>query len=213
MRQLASVILFFPFLIPVGCGSGRDGTQLRPIESAQAPLPRETAFGSLGDFKIGDFEGQIPFYLDGDLMVYLPLSGYPGKAFGPAYVLVMRLPHTGTTLYDSGMIVSSDFLHINPAQLDSKGRTFRFNYGVSGKPLVEQFSVGDKNYPPEAGRVFLIDLTADPPIVNQLLADLADLPIVHPGSSPSRDDLKAAVEKLSGKDKVIRDFVASIEKK
>jgi hypothetical protein len=213
MRHLTITLLFALLFLPLACSPAKDSGQQRPAETVTAPLSRSTEFGSLGYYKIGEFEAQVPFYIDGDLMVYWLLSGYPGKPFGPASALVMRLPHSGSTLFDSGVSVTSDSLEINPAQLDSKGRTFRFHYGVSGKPLMEQLSAGGKSYQPEAGRVFLIDLTADPPIVTQVRTDLTDVSVARPGGSPGMDELKAAVEKLASKDKAIRDFLASIEKK
>ncbi len=175
------------------------------------PQPRESSFGA-GKVATGGFEGRTPNYLDGDLMVYMPTSRYPGKSLGPAYVLVMRLNPGVPTLYDSGLGASDDYLEIAPAQTDVKGRTFRFWYKVSGKPPVESFSADGRSYKPDGGRVFLVDLTADPPRLTQVPIDVVDV-LPRPDQDPTLDELKAGVAKLAAKDKTIREFIARIEKK
>jgi hypothetical protein len=124
-------------------------------------------------------------------------------------------------LMDGGLGGASDYLQISPAQNDSKGRRFRFKYTVNiddrgeiirEKPPVEVFAAGGKNYKPEEGRLFLVDLTADPPAVSQVNVDVADA-LPRPDRDPSLDELKAAVEKLAANQKDVRDFVAACNKK
>jgi hypothetical protein len=216
MRRIVRLLLLV--LVPVAC--------TRAPEPGTSPAkdpspPRETFFGHLGTGKIGEFEGRLPCYRDGDLMVYVPMSGYPGKPLGPAYVLITRLNLAVPFLMDGGLNVASDNLQISPAQNDSKGGPFRFKYTVNidergeiirGKTPVEAFSVGGQNYKPEAGRVFLVDLNADPPTVSQVKVDVADV-LAHPDQDPSLEDLKGVVEKLAGMDKAVRDFVAACNKR
>jgi hypothetical protein len=68
MRRLLNSILFSVLLLPMACARSGDTGQKPP------PLPRETGFGHLGQSKTGEFEGRIPFYRDGDLMVYSRVS-------------------------------------------------------------------------------------------------------------------------------------------
>jgi hypothetical protein len=158
------------------------------------------------------FEGRVPFYRDGDLMVYLPVSGYPGKPLGAAYVLLTRLA-PGVAFHSGGGVGSDgDSLEISPAQRDSKGRLYRFKYRVSGKPLAEEFTADGRSYKPEAGRVFLLDLTADPPSLAQVPIDLTGV-LAHPYGDPTDEGMKASVQKLAEKSKVVRDFLDRIEKK
>ena len=235
MRRLMISILFSLLLFPAACNrSGNTGQQPQPEA-------RETNFGSGNRVKIGEFEGRAPSYRDGDLSVYMPLSGYPGKPPGLAVVLITRLAPISTTLHEDGVGGSSDHLVICPAQLDSKGRPFRFKYTVNidergeifrGKPALEAFSTGQINsqnppipgqkekidyadekfthYKPEAGRVFLLDLAADPPSVTQVQIGLEGV-LPRPSQDPTLDEMKAGVEKLAAKDKAVRDFLDRIE--
>ena len=214
MRPLLISILSSLLLLPVACNRSGDTGQ------KQQPASRETQFGDLGKNKIGEFEGRVPFYQDGNLMVYMPLSGYPGKPLGLAYVLITRLMPGVEVRSDGGLGGADDFLQISPAQLDSKGRLFRFKYTVNidesgniihGKPPMEKFSAGSQSYKAEAGRVFLVDLTADPPSVSQVQIDLVGV-LPRPGEDPTLDELKAGVEKLADKDKAVREFLARIDK-
>ena len=133
MRRHMISILLSLLVLPLSCNRPEEiGRQVQP-------QPRESSFGT-GNVATGGFEGRTPNYLDGDLMVYMPMSRYPGKSLGPAYVLVMRLNPGMPTLYDSGLGASDDYLEIAPAQTDVNGHTFRFWYKVSGKPPVEAFS-------------------------------------------------------------------------
>src|SRR5262249_28798106 len=150
------ILLLLPILA-VACQRSGD-TSERPATAG--PPPRETAFGLMGQVRNGtagrEFEGRLPFYRDGDLVVYLPVSGYPGKPLGAAYVLLTRLA-PGVAFHSEGRVGSDgDSLEISPAQLDSKGRIYRFEHRVHGQPLVEQFTAGGQSYKPEAGRVFLL---------------------------------------------------------
>jgi hypothetical protein len=227
-------ILFGMFLFPVACNqSGNTGQQ---------PEMRETSFGGGSRLRIGEFEGRAPSYRDGDLSVYMPLSGYPGKPLGLAFVLITRLAPISKNLYEDGLGGANDHLIICPAQFDSGGRPFRFKYSVGideggeifrGKPVPEAFAAGRINaqnppiagqpqksdhpaekftsYKPEAGRVFLLDLAADPPSVTQVNLALEDV-LPRPGQDdPTLDEMKAGVEKLAGKDKGVRDFLDRIE--
>jgi hypothetical protein len=213
MRQLLISILFSFLLLPVACNRTGDTGQ------KQQPASRQTQFGHLGDSKTGEFEGRVPFYQDGNLMVYMPLSGYPGKPLGLAYVLITRLMPGVEVRSDGGLGSADDFLQISPAQVDSKGRFFRFKYTVNiddsgnvihGTPPTERFSTDGQSYKPESGRVFLADLTADPPSVTQVQIDLAGV-LSRPGEDPTHDELKAGVEKLAGQDKAVREFLARID--
>ena len=108
-------------------------------------------------------------YRDGDLSVYMPLSGYPGKPLGLAFILITRLAPISTTLHEDGLGGANDHLIICPAQLDSRGHPFRFKYTVGidergeifrGKPPVpEAFVAGRINAqnPPVAGEIEKID--------------------------------------------------------
>lgn len=214
MRKLTVVALFFLLLLSVACN--------RPPDTPQPPLPRDTAFGHMGKLKFGEFEGRVPFYQDGDLRVYVPQSGYPGKALGPAYVLITRLAPGVPVLSEGGLGGANDFLVISPAQLDSKGRKFRFEYKVGGdgpnglwrpggKPPVEELSAAGQSYQPDAGRVFLLDLTPDPPSLTQVAIDVTGV-LARPDQDPTLEELKAGMEKLAGKDKAVRDFLNRIEK-
>jgi hypothetical protein len=205
MRQIVFSVLLSLLLLPIACN--------RSGNSAQRP--RQTAFGHMGKVKSGaagqEFEGRIPFFRDGDLKVYAPLSGYPGKPLGPAYILVMRLAPGAGSYLGGSLSTDGNSLEIGPVQKDSKDRDFRFTYRVSGKPPVEEFSAGGQTYKLEGGRVFLVHLTAEPPGISQVPVDLAGVP-ARPDQDPTLDELKAAVEKLASKDKTIRDFLAAMEK-
>jgi hypothetical protein len=235
MRRLTISTLFAVLLLPAACNrSDNSGQQAEPN-------PRETGYSSGSFYKIGQFEAGAPSYRDGDLNVYMPLSGYPGKPLGLAFVLITRLAPISTTLHEDGVGCASDHLVICPAQLDSKGRRFRFKCtaGIDekgeifrGTPVPEMFAAGQINpqnppavgqkgeidypaekftrYNPEAGRVFLLDLAADPPSVTQVKIALEDL-LHRPGQVPSLDEMKAGVEKLASKDKAVRDFLDRIE--
>jgi len=178
-------------------------------------------------------------------MVYMPLSAFPGKPLGPAYVLIMRLAG-GARLYQGGLSSANDFLQISPAMYDSAGRTFRFGYTVNiddrgqiirGKPPVEAFAAGllaapnpsvvapapsdggqhgviekATRYDPETGRVFLLDLTTDPPSVKQVRCDLNGA-LPHPNQNPSLEDMRAGVAKLAASDKAVREFLDKVGKR
>jgi hypothetical protein len=213
MRPTAIAVLLSVLLFCVACSRTVD-TSRPPGEPEDT---RETAFGHAGKIKLGaagqEFEGQVPFYRDGDLMVYVPLSGYPGKPLSPAYVLILRLARGAAFSLGSGVGSDGSSLWMSPTQFDSKGRDFPFSYKVSGKPLVEEFSAGERTYKLEDGRVFLVDLTADPPALTQVQSDVASLLEVHPDRDTTKEELKGAVEKLSSKEKAVRDFLAQIKKK
>jgi hypothetical protein len=237
MRRLMISILFSMLLFPVACNrSGNTGQQ--PQRE-----PRDTAFSGGNRMKNGEFEGRAPSYQDGDLSVYMPLSGYPGKPLGLAFVLITRLAPISTILNEDGVGGSNDHLVICPAQLDSKRRRFRFKYTVNiddergeifrGKPALEAFAAGQINsqnppapgqkekidhaaekftrYKPGDGRVFLLDLAADPPSVTQVQIDLADV-LPRPGVDLTLDEMKTGVAKLAAKDKGVRDFLDRIER-
>jgi hypothetical protein len=115
-----------------------------------------TASGHMGQVKGGDWEGRIPFYREGHLMVYAPQAGYPGKKLGPAFVLVMRLnPKVGWYL-GSGLSTDGSSLEISPVQKDRHGNDYRFIYTVTGSPPTEAFAVGGEEFGVEGGRVILV---------------------------------------------------------
>ena len=213
MRPLVLPILLLLPILPVACHRSGDASK-RP--ETTGPRPRETAFGHMGKVRSGaagrEFEGRVPFYRDGDLWVCAPVSGYPGKPLSPAYALLTRLDPGAAFHSEASVGSDGDSLEISPAQLDSKGRLYRFQYRVSGKPLAEAFSAGGRSYPPEGGRVFLLDLTADPPSLAQVPIDLTGV-MTHTYQDPTDQELKAGVQKLAERSKAVRDFLERIEKK
>ncbi len=54
------------------------------------------------------------------------------------------------------------------------GKRFEARYEVSSKQPVERFSAGEQTFTAEKGRVFLVDLTAEPPRIIQVKSDLRD---------------------------------------
>ena len=71
MRRYTISILFSLLVLPLACK--------RPEETGRQvqPQPRESSFGA-GRARMEGFEGRTPSYLEGDLMVYMPMSRYPG---------------------------------------------------------------------------------------------------------------------------------------
>jgi hypothetical protein len=201
MMRLAILGLVGLLLLAVSCS--RSGT---------AP-PHETASGTLGSVRTGGadwmFEGRAPYYRDGDLLVYVPQAAYPGRPLAPACVLVMRLVRGGPFYLGGGLTSDGRSLEISPVQQDGRGNEYRFAYKVAGDPLAERFEAGGRAFKPEDGRVFLVDLTADPPELTQVNADLAGL-FPHPDRDLGTDVLKAAVAKLSEREEAVRRFLGRI---
>jgi hypothetical protein len=172
---------------------------------------RMTASGSGGLVKAGPFEGRVPYYRQGHLMVYAPQSAYPGKKRGPACLLLFRLNPGSAWRLDSGLSTDGESLEISPAQEDRQGNEYRFTYTVKGDPPLEDFLAGGQHYQPENGRVFLIDLVVDPPIVRQIADDLAGL-FARPDATLSGQDLQRAVDQLASNHQEVADLLAILRK-
>lgn len=203
----------------VCCGGGLGGRWLvrrltQPsIEDIQNYIHDElTASGHMGYTHVGEWEGRVPVYRHGSLMVYAPQAGFPGKKMEPAFLLLMRLNRRVGWYLGSGLSCDGESLEISPVQRDRHGNDFRFLYLVKGSPPVETMTAGGAAYQPENGRVFLVDLTADPPHLVQLNHDLSAL-LPRSGEELTEGELKSAVERLKSRDPAASDFVDAIEKK
>jgi hypothetical protein len=174
-----------------------------------------TGAGHMGQVAVGvvgkEWRGYVPFYRDGPLMVYAPQAGFAGGPRGPAFVLVMRLQFGAPFEMGCGLGTDSQSLYVVPAQYDSKGREWRLRYLAEGEPVRESFSVGETNLDPNRGRVFLVDLTQDPPTIVQLKSDLVALFPPNQGDLNEKE-LRAVVTRLAAEHAELTAFLKEMGK-
>jgi hypothetical protein len=193
--------------------------RLTPEEEIRAFQRKEfeetTGSGHMGSVQSGivgkEWQGYVPFYRDGPLMVYAPQAGFAGGPRGPVFVLITRLQFGAPFQMASGITTDGQSVRIEPAQYDGKGQEWRFSYLAEGEPVRESFAVREAKYDPNKGRVFLLDLTQDTPTVRQLKSDLEPLFPARKGDL-TQQDLRAAVTKLATEHDEVKAFLQEMGK-
>jgi hypothetical protein len=224
MKRVLSVVVILLVVIggAIGCWflwEWAKKPRLTPEEEIRAWQRKEfeetTASGHMGSVELGtvgkEWKGYIPFYRDGPLMVYAPQAGFAGGPRGPAFVLITRLHFGAPFQMGSGLAADGQSVRIEPAQYDGKGREWRFSYVAQGDPVRESFTVREAKFDPGNGRVFLLDLTQDPPTVRQFKSDLVPLFPANKGDL-TMQDLRAVVTKLATDHDEVKAFLQEMGK-
>jgi hypothetical protein len=205
MSQRDAFLLLFLMLGIPGCGP----------QSAKAPaLPDVEQFGHLGKSKQGEYQCALPYWQKNNRVLFLGFAEYPGKPFGPAYFVVVGLPRDSKNI---SFNASPGIGHV-----DKPNAWIAIPQATTGGPSIEyqvlkdahkeHFKIGETGYDLAAGRVFLLDQAAKPPVVQQLKVDLAAL-FAGAGAEPSREVFSAALEKLRSEQQHARAFLDKLEGK
>lgn len=150
---------------------------------------------------------------------YTAFVGWPTKPAAynkPVFIILLHYPpETPSNDYSHHDNIRSDddWEIATEATAEFKdGRRFQAKYAVSTKEPTEKFVFDGKSYSPDAGRLFLIDLTGPSPAVKQFFADLPAL-IQNPATSsnPTPTDptpqIRDALNKLREQNADVRQFL------
>jgi hypothetical protein len=159
---------------------------------------------------------------DGGLVVLVGMTRYPGKPLGPSCLVLLRLYSVDTFIQDGGYFEgeSRSWWYKRYGTVYPYSPKVSVKHEIDHNPPRERLLLEEQPYELESGRVFLIDLTAQPeegnlynprpPKIIPIKADLAGL-FPRQGGEPTPEEMKQAVDKLREKNPEIRDFV--VEKK
>ncbi len=147
-----------------------------------------------------------PFFQEGDRMTIALLAEYPGRPMQAATLLLIRLTDGKSFATDGGCGDDSDVTYWHQKFVSIDGENVPVRYEMSHSPIAETITIGGQTYPLDDERVFLIDLTARPPMVTRLAEDL---PALLPGTALGRDDLKKAVDTLRARHEAVEDLLGA----
>ncbi len=168
------------------------------------------AFGHMGETSGGSaaahFAIRSPFLQQGDRMTVVLLAEHPGKSLEPASLFLLKLTAKNAFSTDGRTGNDSDKTDWHQKFAAAGDKKYPVRYEIPHKPLAEQLTLGERAYSLEEGRVFLIDLTAQPVHVTQVKEAL---PALLPNQPLTREDLKGVVDKLREKHESVRTFSQS----
>jgi type II secretory pathway pseudopilin PulG len=211
-------------VIAIVCGLGaalmvRQLTQVEAMAREQAELARAEAMraeaealraraGAQGD---SSGHGQFgPGYAVWGKGLSMTL-GWPNQPAGrdrPAWILLMRLPDkTGGTSFENEAKGDGKTWHATASATITfpDGRKFGLTY--SETPDKVEFQADGQEYPADKGRVFLVDLRANPPTVVQVNDALEGIAAKPAKPEDPRPEIQAAVDKLKAKYATVREFL------
>jgi len=173
---------------------------------------------ALAEFGRASSSGQISGGFWWTVDSYTAFVGWPSQppAYNkPVFMLLLHYPpetpsnnysHHDTRLSDDDWEIATE------ATAEFKDGRFKAQYAVSAKDPTEKFLFDGKSYSPDAGRLFLIDLTGPSPTIKQFPADLPAL-IQNPAtaSNPTPVDptpqIRDALNKLREQNPEVRQFL------
>jgi hypothetical protein len=162
----------------------------------------------IGPASTGDSGGtsslKAPYWMKGKRLVLSGYAEYPGRPYGPAYLILLRKTdpqkkHWATQVGTGG----SSKVHLHVEFEASKGQPFWLKSDLGLGQVIEQVRLGETSYPLEDGRLFLVDLGTLPVSVTQLKVDIANL---LPKEDAKKDDLAKAVQQLQDGNETVRQF-------
>lgn len=162
-------------------------------------------FGHLGeasgDGARGEYRFHYPYLLEDGRVAVAGISQFGEKPLSPAFLIVARLP-SKNAFQRRVDFFSSDGRHLWSLGLDqSDGGKCIVKYEADEKKQEEGFWVLDRRYALEnGGRLFAIDLTTKPPKVTRFRNDLAK---VFADARPTREQFRAALQKLRAEEPVL----------
>jgi hypothetical protein len=163
-------------------------------------------FGSLGQTSIslsGDLYAiKSPYWRSGDQMVVCGMAEHPAKPHHRAFLLILKFPPQAN-IYGGGVSSDGEKSTWTHSFYNSSRKEHVAGYLLKHKPFAEEVTFDKQTYSLDAGRVILVDLVAEPVQVTQVKAEIKD---IIPESSPSRQDLKDALEKLRAQHDNVRTF-------
>ncbi len=183
-----------------------------------------TGSGHAGKMSSGtagkEWVGYNPWYRDGPLQVYAAQAGPHGTPRAPVFLLLQRLAPKAPYALGAGLRSDGESMEIGVTQHAADGKPFPFVWKAAGVPVLEirtpltpryseTITAGGKAYSPDAGRVFLVDLTADPVTVTQVKADLGEL-FRGAGDEITGDEIRDVVKRLAGLEKPVGDFLEAL---
>ncbi len=154
-----------------------------------------------------------PFLVEGEKTdILLGLLRRPDISLAPTYLVVIKKPvpapsgassRAGGATIDPAGTMKSSLRWAYPA-----GENLSFDYEQTRDPRNERFLIDGKVYPLEAGRVFLVDRTAQPHKVTQVEADIRELAPGQNWQRRQREEATKAVEQLRARVPAVQAFLA-----
>jgi hypothetical protein len=144
--------------------------------------------------------------------ILLGLVRRPDMPLAPTYVVVIKKPvpapsgsssRAGGATIDPAFTMKSSLRWAYPS-----GENLLVDYEQTRDPRNERFLIDGKVYPLEAGRVFLVDRTAQPHKVTQVGANIRELAPGQNWQRRQREEARKAVEQLRARDPAVQAFLA-----
>jgi hypothetical protein len=154
-----------------------------------------------------------PFLVEGENTdILLGLMRRPDMPLAPTYVVVIKKPvpaPSGSGSRTGGATIDPTFTVKSDVRLAySSGKNLSVEYEQTRDPRNERFLIDGKMYSLEAGRVFLVDRTAQPHKVTQVGADIRELTPGQNWQRRQREEARKAVEQLRAQDPAVQAFLA-----
>lgn len=170
------------------------------VEVAEVPAVPDAAAG-------GTFSGHgggldRPWWGEGDaaVMLHWPRNGGPlGRTI---WMVVARYPRGARSSGLSSKTNSDGTKWETETKVTvqfASGQTMVLRHAASSQDPVEHFTAGEQQFKADAGRLFLLDLTTQPPRVVQVKADLAAAMPRPQSDIDPRPEFKVALAKLREK--------------
>jgi hypothetical protein len=155
-----------------------------------------------------------PFMLEGEATdVLLGLVHRPDNPLAPTYVVLIKKPvprpsgigsRSGGASIDVAFTMKSGVGWSYPS-----GETLSVEYEQRREPFGESFLIDGQSYPLESGRVFLVDLAAQPHKITQVDADIRETVLGQNWQRRQREEAKKAIEQLRTRYPVVQEFLLS----
>jgi hypothetical protein len=172
------------------------------------PMFESESIGEMGGASTSGPEGTYsvttPHWQRGNRLVLVGQTQFPGKPKGPSYVVLARLPNSWSWGMGGGSASGGELkLHTHTSLRDRNGQPFDVAYDLLNDGKTEQVWFGGKQYRPEEGRVFLVDLRLLPAAFKQSKTGFDDLLKRH---GQGMAGLKPLVQALQERDEEVREF-------
>ena len=205
MRERVALFGLLLLIFVIGCSAGKKPVQ-DGSERSGAVLGQGVVefFGHMGEGSSGSadqrWEYQLPLWQKDDRGLLLAVAGWPGRSTAPVFFLIARFPvgHGSGQSFRHGINLQSEpgtKIFISFSLSRDAVQTPTLVYRVAEGSHKETLEIGDKAYPLNEGRVFLLDQTTSPHSIRQLNADLNKL-FPSGGKNASKKDFGQALKEL-----------------
>lgn len=182
--------------VAIGCG--------RPAMPPASPI---SSVGELGSTSSGGPDGQYsqryPFYRYGPVMLVSGMVAYPGKPEHPAFLLAIKLASGNDFGVHGGSSSDGGEMKWTHRIDGGLGENLIASYTMTRKPVAEALKLSGKAWDLGKGRVFLVDLTVSPPLIEQLADDVGEL---LPTTTPGTTEFGVALAKLKERHELAREL-------